>query len=298
MSNFDFWWNTYYSVFKLQPNTNTNTIRVWKIMRIRIRIYSVLKNHPNTNTNTIRFENICRIRIRISLFGLNYSNTIRIPNYSLISGLEHTAFCLRRLYSCLQWKVFHMAYPLSKQSLDATLTVGNACEFPTRSNIFFKTRVAASSADWRWNFRFLYFHPVVNSWIAEDSFTFLLYIQEYGGTWKKHFSACVHLSPLQPISTFSELRHPLDLIYRDSLSSSITYMHHIQEYGGTWYNTLLLPVIALASNLYFFWTQAPFGLDLPWLLEQFRHKLQYCTVTCMYSKGRSGFGCGGDSSLE
>ena len=55
-------------------------------MRIRIRIYSVLKNHPNTNTNTIRFENICRIRIRISLFGLNYSNTIRIPNYSLTSA--------------------------------------------------------------------------------------------------------------------------------------------------------------------------------------------------------------------
>ena len=87
MSNFDFWWNTYYSVFKLQPNTNTNTIRVWKIRRIRIRIYSVLKNHPNTNTNTIRFENICRIRIRISLFGLNYSNTIRIPNYSLTSEI-------------------------------------------------------------------------------------------------------------------------------------------------------------------------------------------------------------------
>ena len=47
--------------------------------------YSVLKNHPNTNTNIIRFENITRIRIRISLFGLNYSNIIRIPNYSLTS---------------------------------------------------------------------------------------------------------------------------------------------------------------------------------------------------------------------
>ena len=54
-------------------------------MRIQIRIYSVLKNHPNTNTDSIRFENICRIRIRISLFGLNYSNTIRILNYSLTS---------------------------------------------------------------------------------------------------------------------------------------------------------------------------------------------------------------------
>ena len=35
---FDLCWITYYSVFKLQPNTNTNTIRVWEIMQIRIRI--------------------------------------------------------------------------------------------------------------------------------------------------------------------------------------------------------------------------------------------------------------------
>ena len=187
-----------------------------------------------------------------------------------------------------------MAYPPSKQSLDATLTVGNACEFPTRSNIFFKTRVAASSAVWRWNFRFLYFHPVVNSWIAEDSFTFLLYIQEYGGTWKKTlFCLC---SPIAPATNlyFFWTQAPIGL----DLPWLLEQFHYIQEYGGTWYNTLLLPVIALASNLYFFWTQAPFGLDLPWLLEQFRHKLEYCTVTCMYSKGRSGFGCGGDSSLE
>ena len=75
------------------------TIRFPNFNRIRIRIifgfekspeyeyeyYSVLKNHPNTNTNIIRFENISRIRIRISLFGLNYSNIIRIPNYSLTS---------------------------------------------------------------------------------------------------------------------------------------------------------------------------------------------------------------------
>ena len=47
-----------------------------------------MKNHPNTNTNSIRFGYICRIRIRISLFGLNYSNTIRIPNYSLTSELN------------------------------------------------------------------------------------------------------------------------------------------------------------------------------------------------------------------
>ena len=38
--------------------------------------------------NCIRFENICLIRLRISLFGLNYSNTIRIPNYLLTSDLS------------------------------------------------------------------------------------------------------------------------------------------------------------------------------------------------------------------
>ena len=56
----------YYSVLEYHSNTNTNTIRVEQITRIRIRIlfgfkksseyeyeyYSVLKNHPNTNTNT------------------------------------------------------------------------------------------------------------------------------------------------------------------------------------------------------------------------------------------------------
>ena len=41
----------YYSVFKLQPNTNT--IQVGQIMWKRIRIYSVLKNHPNTNIQII-----------------------------------------------------------------------------------------------------------------------------------------------------------------------------------------------------------------------------------------------------
>ena len=70
-----------------KPNMITNTIRVWKIRRIRIWIYSVLKNHPNTNTNTIRFENICQIRIRISIFGPNYLNPIRIPKYLLTSDM-------------------------------------------------------------------------------------------------------------------------------------------------------------------------------------------------------------------
>ena len=74
---------------------------VWKSNRIRIRIlfglkkateyeyYSVWKNRPNTNTNIITniiwLEKITRIRIRILVFGLNYSNNIRIPNYSLTS---------------------------------------------------------------------------------------------------------------------------------------------------------------------------------------------------------------------
>ena len=49
--------------------------------------YSGWKNRPNTNTNIIRFENIDRIRIRILVFGPNYSNNIRIPNYSLTSEL-------------------------------------------------------------------------------------------------------------------------------------------------------------------------------------------------------------------
>ena len=88
--------------FQILTSGEIHTIRFSNFNRIRIRIlfgfgksceyeyeqYSVLKNHPNTNTNSIRFENICRIRIRISLFGLNYSNTIRIPNYSLTSDVE------------------------------------------------------------------------------------------------------------------------------------------------------------------------------------------------------------------
>ena len=93
----------YYSTFQKWPNTNTNIIRFEKGDRIRIRIlfglkkateyeyeyYSDWKNRPNTNTNIIRIEKIIKIRIRILVFGLNYSNNIRIPNYSLTSG-PHT----------------------------------------------------------------------------------------------------------------------------------------------------------------------------------------------------------------
>ena len=82
----------YYSTFKKWPNTNTNIIRFEKIDRIRIRILFDLKNRPNTNTNIIRFGKITRIRIRILVFGLNYSNNIRIPNYLLTTvthGVHH-----------------------------------------------------------------------------------------------------------------------------------------------------------------------------------------------------------------
>ena len=51
--------------------------------------YEFLIEFPsNTNMNTIRLFQYDRIRIRILVFGLNYSNTIRIPNYSLTSVLD------------------------------------------------------------------------------------------------------------------------------------------------------------------------------------------------------------------
>ena len=51
------------------------------------------KKQPNTNMTIIRFEKITRIRIRILVFGLNYSNNIRIPNYSLTSATLHIVQC-------------------------------------------------------------------------------------------------------------------------------------------------------------------------------------------------------------
>ena len=94
---------------KSWPNTNTNIIRFENIDRIRIQIlfglkksteyeyeyYSVWKYRPNTNTNIIWFEKITRIRIRILVFGLNYSNNIRIPNYSLTSDVSYNSERLR-----------------------------------------------------------------------------------------------------------------------------------------------------------------------------------------------------------
>ena len=120
-----------------------------------------------------------------------------------------------------------MAIPLSNQSLDATLTEGNACEFPTNSSV------------WRCHFRCLYLHPVVNSWIAEDSFTFFLFMQEYGGTWK---------STLLLVFTYRPCHQSLLFLnsgtYWIWLPWLLEQFHYIQEYRGTWYNTLLLPVIA------------------------------------------------------
>ena len=109
---------------------------------------------------------------------------------------------------CLRWGVLHMACPLSRQSLDATLTVGIACEVPTRSSIFFETRVPMSRTVSRWFPRFLYLPAVVNAWVAEHGF----------------------VSPLHPGCWWS----------------SLTTIFHLnsQEYGGTWYNALLLLVIA------------------------------------------------------
>ena len=77
-----------------------------KVDRIQIRIlfglkilteyeyeyYLVCKTRSNTNMNIVWFEKITRIRIRILVFSLNYSNNIRIPNYSLTSvthGVHH-----------------------------------------------------------------------------------------------------------------------------------------------------------------------------------------------------------------
>ena len=83
---------------------NTNIIWFENIDQIRIRIlfslkksieyeyeyYLVWKYRPNTNTNIIGLEKITRIRIRILVFGLSYSNNIRILNYSLTSEVMST----------------------------------------------------------------------------------------------------------------------------------------------------------------------------------------------------------------
>ena len=69
--------------------------------------YLVWKNWPNTNTNTniIRLEKITQIRIWILVLGLNYSNNIQIPNYSLTSGIKAckgTLLCSKTKYKGIQ----------------------------------------------------------------------------------------------------------------------------------------------------------------------------------------------------
>ena len=105
----------YYSVWKYWPNKNTNIIWFEKIDRIRIlfglkistkyEYYLAWKNHLNTNTNIIRFGKITRIRIWILVFGLNYSNNIRIPNYSLTSGWNLDKFSILGTTSKTVWNI-------------------------------------------------------------------------------------------------------------------------------------------------------------------------------------------------
>ena len=54
-------------------------------MLSKICIVSKIKIPANTNTNNIQFQKVTLIRILV--FGLKYSNNIRIPNYSLTSGM-------------------------------------------------------------------------------------------------------------------------------------------------------------------------------------------------------------------
>ena len=121
-------------VWKNQPNTNI--IRSEKSPEYEYEYYSVWKNHPNTNMNIIRFEKITRIRIQI-LFGLRkspeyeyeyysiwkyrpntntnilvfeyYSNNIRIPNYSLTSGIKAckgTLLCSKTKYKGIKRTIY------------------------------------------------------------------------------------------------------------------------------------------------------------------------------------------------
>ena len=95
------------------------------------------------------------------------------------------------------------------------------------SNIFFKTRVAALSAVWRWNFRCLYFHVVVNPWI---------------------------------VSLFSSTSRSM----REPDTTPFSYL-----WSPTAPATCKQSLLFLNSGTLWTW---------PRRLEQFRHKLEYCTV--------------------
>ena len=86
---------------KFPANTNTNTIRFEKITWIRIWIIFGLKKIDRIQIqNTIQFERITQIQIRILVFGLNYSNNIRILNHLLTSVTIRISHHHYHLYHC------------------------------------------------------------------------------------------------------------------------------------------------------------------------------------------------------
>ena len=93
-----------------------NIFLLRKSLEYEYEYYSVLKDHLNTNMNTIQFEKITRIRIQTLVFGLNYSNSIQIPNYSLTSGPDNpeTIQTIRKLSR--QSETVHPIQKLSGQS--------------------------------------------------------------------------------------------------------------------------------------------------------------------------------------
>ena len=97
--------------------------------------YSVLTNHPNTNTNTIRFWKITRIRIWI-LFGLNYLNTIR---YRIIrSPLIHMSCSnLSRWYSV--WPAFNEMIQSNDTTIQWNDTAAVALSYLSKRNPWMST---------------------------------------------------------------------------------------------------------------------------------------------------------------
>ena len=96
--------------------------------------------------------------------------------------------------------------------------------------------------------------------------------------------SCDRLPPLQAISSFSELRHPLHLIYIDWIllpscgywcsSCTATFPWNSQECGGAWCKNLPAQV----NILCFFWTQAPTGCETVLTWATSLPKSEYCTI--------------------
>ena len=143
--------------------------------------YSVWKNHPNTNTNIIRFENIDRIRIRIFW----YSNNIRIPNYSLTSGIKAckgTLLCSKTKYKGIQKdnlfpespnRVYFLLVP--------TQYVPSVVEWMIKSLQKVKVRVKTSHLI----FGYVHFHFIGWDFATFNTKNF------WGGTSKKIHSVCL-----------------------------------------------------------------------------------------------------------